>query len=314
MRTGNEDGVPRFERVNLSGGPNSKHNIGRLFYWLLAKRYLAGALVELGNAEGLMNVLSNTFTKLDQSVPSYMLGWARFAATAETPPSEPEFPNTNDPKPGKHPSITDKNRTYGDPDKERFLRMMAYMRSYVVPDFLAYGEMIRPGSILKVNDGTIHGKARLQTEDSFLEDFDYDYNWEWRQGGWIHLVWKDGHVVRDRGDCSAQQLNHTSISHVEYRTTWDKQGRINHKILNSRPFRTGCLVASAWRRFSPGRVALPCETIHIVANAGSKIRTFVLRVDLSCSIREMKRAGAVGRRRQQNFPIGSTNFTGTGCR
>lgn len=275
----------RTERVNLSGQRGnvqvSKHNIGNLFYWSVAKRYLAGALVELGYAECLMDVPSNTFTKLSQNIPSYMLGWSReHTRYPEQVPNPAVNPTTGEPVPGKHDDLNDAHRIYGDPNKERFLRMMAYMRSFIVPDFLVYGEMLRPGTIF-------HYSSRYSKdleEGSPREKFDYEYFWERKRPNHNLLVYNPGsgrHSLKP-GDAYGCQSNHSSKTHVWYQT-WDKNGKMVHLRRESMPFTADCLLASAWRRFSSTGMVLPTEAVHMVANVGSENRIFVLQVDLSGS-------------------------------
>jgi len=154
--------------VNFSGGVgpgnannDERHNVGSSFFWLAATSYLSGFILRVDYDIVPIDILSTMSKKAD----TYMLGWKRGTSDPENVPQEP-INSDGSPSPGRHPYGNNKifdaiHRTYSDLTKEKYIRMMAALRCRILPDYLVYGEMIRPG--------IISGNENKQYE------FDYDY-------------------------------------------------------------------------------------------------------------------------------------------
>ncbi len=77
---------------------------------------------------------------MNAQTPSYWLGWGRASGDTENTLTGAIDYHA----PGKH-GYDSNERTYGDPDKEIFLRLAAAIRSYIADDFLVTGEIRKPG-------------------------------------------------------------------------------------------------------------------------------------------------------------------------
>ncbi|NLH47398.1 MAG: hypothetical protein GX444_02230 [Myxococcales bacterium] len=127
----------------FSGGEGSTYNSGDIYYWVLAREYLEyGATISMWFTDAEMDVLSDNtnydfLPSMDPQTPSYRLDWVRTQESTETL-------TASDTQPGKH-GYDSIERAVGDPKKEAFLRLMAALRSYVIPDFLVSGDMRTTG-------------------------------------------------------------------------------------------------------------------------------------------------------------------------
>jgi hypothetical protein len=191
--------------LNLSGidnQPINKHHIGKAFHWVVASSYLYGMITRLDYDKVLVDI----FPEMPSDTPTYILDWIRNYIYPETSPDE-AMNDYGDPNSGKHPQGQDVkfdtlNRTYAHAKKIKYLRMLAYMRTQIVPEFLVYGEMLRPGVI--------------SNEQNKIYKYDYDYfqsmngwknehstyfwkktmpldstYWYWRARPLIVAAWKD---------------------------------------------------------------------------------------------------------------------------
>ena len=168
--------------LNLAGSdsqPVNKHHIGKSFYWVVASSYLYGMISRLDYDKVLVDIFPN----MPSDTPTYILDWNRFPEYPETSPVE-SMNDYGDPNPGKHPQGQDDkfdtlNRTCAHAKKIKYLRMLSYMRTQIVPEFLVYGEMIRPGVIPNEQNNYKH----------------YDYDFFQSMNGWINehstYFWKN---------------------------------------------------------------------------------------------------------------------------
>ncbi|NLH48879.1 MAG: hypothetical protein GX444_09785 [Myxococcales bacterium] len=249
---------------NLSGGtgPNadetSAHNIGQCFYWLVAKSYLSGFVIRIDYDLVPVDILSS----MDKKADTYMLDWNRPMEDPEKPLNVPEVlpEGTTDwhywiPKPGRHPyrhfpfperhkEFNKHQRTYGDPQKEQFLRMMAYMRSHLIPEFLVYGEMMRPGKIVSEENKKI----------------DYDYEYYWSFGDTNHPIFQKPIAYED---VYAAQLEHQGNWSTKpiITSAWHEANPDNLQII--------------------GHVQLP-NALYIVANTSNVARN--LKYSFECDL------------------------------
>ena len=147
------------------GGVKTRNNVGDMFYWMVAQAYISGAIVGLSYDTCLMDIPSLLWGSNNdwRDIPTYMSGWNQPSVNANVElglrylwkpvvvDDKVIWVTLHDPAPGMHndPSSDpgDVNRTYGDPEKEEYLRMAAYMRSFVIPDYVVYGRMLQPGLI-----------------------------------------------------------------------------------------------------------------------------------------------------------------------
>ncbi|MBZ0272234.1 hypothetical protein K8I61_09360 [bacterium] len=137
-------------RSLVSGGEDSAHDIGEIFYWQAALEYLVfGGMIELGYDNVPIDILayadpSIPLPDMDEDGKSYQLGWARCYDDSEHDQAPNSNPNCDGV--GKHTAANSTERTFGDPEKEKFLRMLAATRSYRIWDFLAFGDVRKPGT------------------------------------------------------------------------------------------------------------------------------------------------------------------------
>jgi hypothetical protein len=148
-------------------GTHPTNDIGDAFYWLAAQAYLNGMVLNLQYDNTPLDVLANPANpndpnSMDPKTPTYMLGWLRETLQQALRPESvgPEVGEDPDPLApegtlmplaGKHPIAGGDSRflrfrTYGDPKKLQYVRMLAYVRSHVLSEFLVHGEMMRPGT------------------------------------------------------------------------------------------------------------------------------------------------------------------------
>jgi hypothetical protein len=202
----------KMHNATLSRGTSAgRNNVGDAFYWLAAQTYLNGMILSATYGNNPNDVLSNPENPddpdwMDPKTPTYVLGWGLDTNDPEHVPAKEirhPYPLRDRkfavPASGKHPFLgsgqdheefIEKFRTYGDADKMRFVRMLAYLRSWVLPDFLVKGDMLRPAVLefAELPDG-----PRLS----------YSYYWSMKpldcdhEGGWVpekrllSLAWRE---------------------------------------------------------------------------------------------------------------------------
>jgi hypothetical protein len=136
------------------------HDIGDAFYWLFAQAFLNGAFPSLVYANTPIDVLNDEQddTSMPKDTATFVLGWNRVTERPNAPPliealrHEKWPPREWAPVPGRHPYLRDPRftkylRTYGDLRKQRYLRMLAYLRTHLLRDFIVFGEMQRPPQV-----------------------------------------------------------------------------------------------------------------------------------------------------------------------
>ncbi|MBZ0271277.1 hypothetical protein K8I61_04525 [bacterium] len=146
----------RTSSLTLSGGGDATHvsanNIGDIFYWVAARAYLLyGGIASLFYDNVPIDLLSFPDpgmtvplpTTLDPDGTTYQLGWIR-NGSPETP-ADPQ----NGIDQGRYEcgqSGFAGTCSYGDPQKEKYLRMLAFLRNYRLTKYVAYGDMRREGT------------------------------------------------------------------------------------------------------------------------------------------------------------------------
>ena len=150
-------------------------------------------------------VLVDIFPEMPADTPTYILDWYRNSIYPETSPDN-AMKKHGDPNPGKHPAGQDAdfdtlNRTYAHAKKIKYLRMLSYMRTQIVPEFLVYGEMIRPGIIPNEQNKvyeydfdffqSMNGWRREHSTYFWKKNMEDSTYWYWRARPLIVSAWKD---------------------------------------------------------------------------------------------------------------------------
>jgi len=234
--------------LTLSGGENSAHDVGTAFFWVAAKSYLSGFIIRLDYDQVPVDILSSMYKRTD----TYMLFWNRFV---ENPEKQiwPAKDGRGNPAPGRHPinnppSFDAINRTYADPLKEQFLRMMSHLRCKVLPEYLVYGEMMRP--------------AHINEEDNPLYSFDYDIYWSFAENDYpIMQEWSESIDLNPDPDSSDKIPDglawHVARDQLEHKTNDFKE---------SYYWIMPIIVTAAWKADMPDGAHI----VYILINASSE--------------------------------------------
>ena len=210
---------------------------------------------------------------MDPDTPTYMLGWAR---NTEDPEEEVDkMPLLLNPKPGKHSDVADRHRTYADPKKENYLKMMAFLRTHVVGEFLIFGDMVRPATI-RPNE---------------IVKYDYNFFWSLRKitehagkfggaafisSGWV----KAFNNPSDEADDTAVYIvaNATEEKRANIEVVIDLDGVFPGRVVSYQTMRIVPNIIQRMEDCRFGKEALAEEEIVLVENF-EPLEVFIIKVE-----------------------------------